>query len=313
MAAIECTDLTKYYGDIRGIEDISFVVEEGEVFGFLGPNGAGKTTTIRTLLGFLQPTDGGGRLLTHDITDETALRRARERVGYLPGDPGLDTDRTAGAFLDHQADLRGDARRAALVDRFGLDESRRIGDLSRGNRQKVALVAAFMHDPDLLLLDEPTSGLDPLLQESFHRLVRERVEAGASVLLSSHVLGEVAALCDRVGVVRDGRLAAVESVDALRSRGGKRVRVRVGEDVSRDDFEIRGVMNLRVGDAVSFTWTGEYDALIDLLDRFTVQDLEVVDAPLEEAFMTFYDGERSDNAGATTRSRPSGPVGGSPQ
>ena len=291
MPAIECRNLTKYYGDVRGIDDVSFTVEDGEVFGFLGPNGAGKTTAIRTLLGFLSPTSGGGALLGHDVTDPVASRRARERIGYLPGDPGLDRDRTAGAFLDHQAALRGESSRAELVDRFGLDESRRIADLSRGNRQKVALVAAFMHDPDLLLLDEPTSGLDPLLQEEFAALVRERVDDGASVLLSSHVLGEVAALCDRVGVLREGHLVAVESVSDLRSRGGKQVRVRVAEEVDRTDFEVRGIMNLRLGETVSFTWTGDYDALIDLLSRYTVLDLDVVDAPLEEAFMTFYDGD----------------------
>jgi len=291
MPAIECRSLTKYYGDVRGIEDVSFTVADGEVFGFLGPNGAGKTTAIRTLLGFLSPTSGGAALLGHDATDPSESRSARERIGYLPGDPGLDEDRTAAAFLDHQAALRGSESRETLVDRFGLDESRRIGELSRGNRQKVALVAAFMHDPDLLLLDEPTSGLDPLLQEEFAALVRERVDDGASVLLSSHVLGEVAALCDRVAVLREGRLAAVETVEDLRSRGGKQVRVRVAEDVAREAFEVRGAMNLRVGETVSFTWTGEYDALIDLLDGFTVRDLEVVDAPLEEAFMTFYDGD----------------------
>ena len=291
MPAIECRNLTKYYGDVRGVEDVSFTVEDGEVFGFLGPNGAGKTTAIRTLLGFLSPTSGGGALLGHDVTDPVASRRARERIGYLPGDPGLDRDRTAKAFLDHQAALRGESSRAELVDRFGLDESRRIADLSRGNRQKVALVAAFMHDPDLLLLDEPTSGLDPLLQEEFAALVRERVDDGASVLLSSHVLGEVAALCDRVGVLREGHLVAVESVSDLRSRGGKQVRVRVAEEVDRTDFEVRGIMNLRLGETVSFTWTGDYDALIDLLSRYTVLDLDVVDAPLEEAFMTFYDGD----------------------
>ena len=291
MPAIECRNLTKYYGDVRGIEDVSFTVEEGEVFGFLGPNGAGKTTAIRTLLGFLSPTSGGATLLGHDATDPTESRRARERIGFLPGDPGLDRDRTAAAFLDHQAALRGASSREEPVDRFGLDESRQIADLSRGNRQKVALVAAFMHDPDLLLLDEPTSGLDPLLQEEFAGLVRERVDDGASVLLSSHVLGEVAALCDRVGVLREGHLVAVESVAALRSRGGKQVRVRVAEAVDRADFERRGIMNLRVGETVSFTWTGEYDALIDLLSGYTVLDLDVVDAPLEAAFMTFYDGD----------------------
>ena len=291
MPAIECRSLTKFYGDVRGVEDVSFTVEDGEVFGFLGPNGAGKTTAIRTLLGFLSPTRGGATLLGHDATDPSASRAARDRIGYLPGDPGLDADRTAAAFLDHQAALRGTGSRESLIDRFGLDESRRIGDLSRGNRQKVALVAAFMHDPELLLLDEPTSGLDPLLQEEFAALVRERVDDGASVLLSSHVLGEVAALCDRVGVLREGRLAAVETVEDLRSRGGKQIRVRVAEDVDREAFEIRGAMNLRIGETVSFTWTGEYDDLIDLLGRFTVRDLEVIDAPLEEAFMTFYDGD----------------------
>lgn len=310
MPAIECRSLTKYYGDVRGIEGVSFAVEDGEVFGFLGPNGAGKTTAIRTLLGFLSPTSGGATLLGHDATDPAASRRARERIGFLPGDPGLDRDRTAGAFLDHQAALRGESSRDRLVDRFGLDESRRIGDLSRGNRQKVALVAAFMHDPDLLLLDEPTSGLDPLLQEEFAALVRERVDDGASVLLSSHVLGEVAALCDRVGVLREGHLVAVESVSDLRSRGGKRVRVRVAEDVARADFERRGVMNLRVGETVSFTWTGEYDALIDLLSKYSVLDLDVVDAPLEEAFMTFYDGDVPGPAGGGDGGRSAGTRGG---
>ncbi|GAA0534312.1 ABC transporter ATP-binding protein [Halorubrum ejinorense] len=310
MPAIECRKLSKYYGDVRGIEDVSFTVERGEVFGFLGPNGAGKTTAIRTLLGFLSPTSGGGTLLDHDVTDPVASRRARERIGFLPGDPGLDRDRTAGAFLDHQAALRGESSRADLVDRFGLDESRRIADLSRGNRQKVALVAAFMHDPDLLLLDEPTSGLDPLLQEEFAALVRERVDDGASVLLSSHVLGEVAALCDRVGVLREGHLVAVESVSELRSRGGKQVRLRVAEDVEHADFERRGIMNLRVGETVSFTWTGEYDALIDLLSGYTVRDLDVVDAPLEEAFMTFYDGDVPGPTGRGGGNRGGGTGGG---
>ncbi|GAB6879128.1 ABC transporter ATP-binding protein [Halorubrum gandharaense] len=297
MPAIECTDLTTYYGDVRGIEDVTLSVDDGEVFGFLGPNGAGKTTTIRTLLGFLSPTSGEARLLGHDVTDEAASVRARERVGYLPADPGLDENRTAGEFLDHQESLRGEARRAELVGRFGLDESRRIGDLSRGNRQKVALVAAFMHDPDLLVLDEPTSGLDPLLQESFNELVRERAAAGTSVFLSSHVLGEVGTLCDRVGVIRNGRLVTVESVEELRERGGKRVRIAVAEDVDRETFQVPGVLNLRLGDRVSFTWAGEYDALIDLLSRFTVIDLDVRDAPLEDVFMEFYDEPEADGGG----------------
>ena len=304
MTAIECDGLTKYYGDVRGIEDLSFAVREGEVFGFLGPNGAGKTTTIRTLLGFLKPTDGDATVLGTSIRDRSALLETRKRIGYLPSDPGMDDDVTARTYLDHLASLRGGARRDELVERFDVPVDRRIGDLSRGNRQKVGVVQAFMHDPDLAVMDEPTSGLDPLLQEEFNRFVREERDRGTTVFFSSHVLSEVRKVCDRVGVIRDGRLAALEEIDDLLSRGGKRVTVRVAEDVEADEFDIDGVSDLRVNDDVRFTFTGKYDDLVALLGWYTVLDLEVEEAPLEDVFMRFYggsgNGERSATGEAST-------------
>ncbi|GAB3414669.1 ABC transporter ATP-binding protein [Haloparvum alkalitolerans] len=317
MAALELEALTKYYGDVRGIENVSLTVEEGEVFGFLGPNGAGKTTTIRTCMGFLSPTGGSVRVLGRDPTDEAEFLEARRRIGYLPSDPGLDPDRTGAAYLDLQADLKGETRRRELVDRFGLPAERRIGDLSRGNRQKVALVSAFMHDPELLVLDEPTAGLDPLLQEEFNALVEEAVADGATAFLSSHVLSEVQTLCDRVGIVRNGRLATVERVDDLLERAGKRVRVavsgagpRAGERTEgrvEDSLErLAGTHDVRVGEGtptpVSFTYTGAYDDLVAWLAERPIANLDVRDAPLEDVFLRFYgepDGEADEESAGT--------------
>jgi len=291
MAAIDCTDLTKTYGDLRAVDDLSLSVETGEVFGFLGPNGAGKTTTIRLLLGLRHPTGGDAEVLGASIHDRAALREARARVGYLPSDPGMDPDVTGNTLLDHLGELKGDSRREELVHRFDAPVTRPIGDLSRGNKQKLGVVQAFMHDPELAVLDEPTTGLDPLLQETFHEFLREERERGTTVFLSSHTLPEVRRSCDRVGVIRQGELVAVEPVEELLARGGKRVTLRVAESVDRADFELPGVTDLRVDDAVRFTFTGEYDRLVDLLDRYEIQDLEIEEAPLEDVFMGFYGGD----------------------
>lgn len=301
MAAIECDGLTKYYGDVRGVEDLSFAVREGEVFGFLGPNGAGKTTTIRTLLGFLAPTEGDATVLGTAIRDRSGLRETRRRVGYLPSDPGMDPGVSGRRFLDHLADLRGGDRRDELVERFDVPVDRRIGDLSRGNRQKLGVVQAFMHDPALAVLDEPTSGLDPLLQETFNEFVREETDRGTTVFFSSHVLSEVRKVCDRAGVIREGRLVALEEIDDLLSRGGKRVRVRVEEDVTREEFDIDGVRDLHVDDEIRFTFTGRYDDLVALLHWYTVLDLDVEEAPLEDVFMRFYDDGATARDGSVDR------------
>ncbi|WP_435179996.1 ABC transporter ATP-binding protein [Halorussus sp. AFM4] len=298
MSAIETSGLTKYYGETRGIEDLSLTVREGEVFGFLGPNGAGKTTTIRTLLGFVEPTGGSATVLGRDVTDEAALIEAKRRVGYLPSNPGFDEDVTGRRLVRYHADLKGDERSDELLEVFDAPVDREIGEYSTGNRQKLALVLAFMHDPDLVVMDEPTSGLDPLMQERLYEFIETERERGTTFFFSSHVLSEVRRVCDRVGIIRDGRLAAMEGVEELLDRSGKQVRVSVAGSLDPGDFRFAGVHDLEVGDGeASFMFTGEYDALLEHLRSYSVRDLEIEEAPLEAVFMKFYDGDAAPTAG----------------
>jgi ABC-2 type transport system ATP-binding protein len=292
MAAIEVSGLTKRYGEVVANEDLTFSVREGEIFGYLGPNGAGKTTTIRTLLGFQSPTEGTATMLGHDILDETELIEAKARVGYLPSSPGLDRDVTGEEYLDLHAALKGDERRGELLELFDPPLSRKIREYSSGNRQMLGIVQAFMHDPDLVVMDEPTAGLDPLKQESFNRFLRAEADAGLTVFLSSHVLGEVRRVCDRVGIIRDGRLAALEDIDDLLERGGKRVRIHTDEPLGGDVLGLDGVVGLeREGREARFTFTGSYTELLGALAAYGVVDLEVEEPPIEDVFMHFY-GER---------------------
>ena len=239
MAAIETDRLSKFYGEHRGVEDLTMAVEPGEVFGFLGPNGAGKTTTIRTLLDLLHPTAGSARLFGLDSRrDSVAIRR---RLGNLPGDFGYGKAATGREAVSLLARLRGVdelGRAEALARRFRADLDRPLGELSRGNRQKVGLILAVFHSPDLLILDEPTSGLDPLMQEEFLALVREERERGCAVFLSSHELDEVERVCDRVGIIRDGTLIAVERVADLLAKTPRRESVEFTEPI--DIHELRG-------------------------------------------------------------------------
>ena len=242
MAAIETDGLTKFYGDARGIEDVTLSVEEGEAFGFLGPNGAGKTTTIRTLLDLLHPSGGSARIFGLDSRRDSVAIRAR--LGNLPGDFGYGrraSGREALGLLARLRGLEGIGRAEELARRFHADLDRPLGELSRGNRQKVGLILALFHSPELLILDEPTSGLDPLMQEEFLALVREERERGRTVFVSSHELDEVERVCDRVGIIRDGRLIAVEGVAELLDRATERRRVEVefAEPVELED--VRGL------------------------------------------------------------------------
>ncbi len=230
MPTIETERLTKFYGSHRGIEEISIAVEPGEIFGFLGPNGAGKTTTIRTLLDLLHPTSGSARIFGLDSRrDSVAIRR---RVGNLPGDFGYGKHATGREAVSLLAQLRGVSglgRAVALAERFHADLERPLGQLSRGNRQKIGLILAVFHRPELLILDEPTSGLDPLMQEEFLALVREERERGCAVFLSSHELDEVQRVCDRVGIIRNGRLVAVERVSDLLEKTPRRVSIQLAD------------------------------------------------------------------------------------
>jgi beta-exotoxin I transport system ATP-binding protein len=290
-ATIETRALTKSYGSARGIVDISLQVEQGEVFGFLGPNGAGKTTTIRTLLDLQRPTTGEARLFGLDSRRDSVAIRAR--LGNLSGDFDFDPRVTGHELIGYAAALRGVHRLGsaeALARRFEADLSRPLGHLSRGNKQKIGLINAFFHEPELLILDEPTSGFDPLMQEEFLELVGEQREQGRTVFLSSHDLGEVQRVCDRVGVVREGRLIAVERVNDLIARGYRHVRIEFAERVAPSEFsELPGVHDVVAdGTALSFTASGDLDAVVKQSARHRVVDMEVGHPSLEEIFVAMY-------------------------
>jgi ABC-2 type transport system ATP-binding protein len=304
VAAIETKGLTKYYGAVRGIEEVTMTVERGEVFGFLGPNGAGKTTTIRTLLDLLHPTRGSARLFGLDSRRDSVAVRAR--LGNLPGDFGYGRDASGREALALLARLRGvrDLGRAErLAERFRAELDRPLGQLSRGNRQKVGLILAAFHRPELLILDEPTSGLDPLMQEQFLALVREERERGCAVFLSSHELDEVERVCDRVGIIRGGRLIAVERIGELLGRAQRRVSVEFDE---RPDAAwlsgVPGVADLELdGDRVRFHLGGDPDPLLKALAAHPVVEIEIAHPTLEEVFLTYYE-EEGGNAGGGARS-----------
>ena len=288
---IHAEHLTKSYGKRRGVIDLTFSVSPGEVFGYLGPNGAGKTTTIRTLLDFIRPTEGRATVLGLDSHRESV--EIHGRVGYLPGEFSLYDHLTGGEYLTYLANLRGGVpaeRISALAERLDLDLSVRIKTLSHGNRQKVGLIQAFMHRPELLILDEPTSGLDPLIQQVFYGLLAETRADGRTVFLSSHVMPEVERVCDRVGIIREGRLVAVEDIGDLRAKEIRTLEVHFDEPVTADEF--RGVQGVRevqpVGDALRITIAGGMDAVVKRVARYTIVDLKSHEPTLEEIFLTFY-------------------------
>jgi ABC-2 type transport system ATP-binding protein len=294
-AVIELDQLTKRYGSARGIEELTLRVERGEVFGFLGPNGAGKTTTIRTLLDLLHPTAGSARVFGLDSRREREAIHAR--LGNLPGDFAYDPKLSGRALLTFLAELRGVrglGRAEALAERFQADLDRPLGELSRGNRQKIGLVQAAFHDPELLVLDEPTSGLDPLMQEAFLDFVRDERRRGRTVFLSSHDLDEVERVCDRVGIIRDGRLAAVESVEEVTGRAYRHVTLEFAERVDPDEFgRLPGVIDLEPeGRRIAFKATGDLDPVIKAAARHTLTDIELVRPTLEEVFLTYYGAAR---------------------
>jgi beta-exotoxin I transport system ATP-binding protein len=294
VAAIETEQLTKFYGRHRGIEGVTMTVREGEVFGFLGPNGAGKTTTIRTLLDLLHPSAGSARILGLDSRRDSVAIRAR--LGNLPGDFGFGKHTSGREALTLLARLRGVRRleRAEeLAARLRADLARPLGQLSRGNRQKVALILALFHRPELLIFDEPTSGLDPLMQEEFLALVGEERERGCTVFLSSHELDEVERVCDRVGIIREGRLIAVERVADLVGRTQRRVSVEFADAVDTGELlACPGVSALQAdGGRVTFRVAGDPDPVLKALARHRVLDLEFAHPTLEEVFLTYYEGD----------------------
>ncbi|MDM4720178.1 ABC transporter ATP-binding protein [Micromonospora sp. WMMA1363] len=299
--AIHTEDLVKTYGRNRGLAGLDLRVEPGEVYGFLGPNGAGKSTTIRLLLDLIRPTSGRIRVLGADPRrDGVALRR---RIGYLAGDFVTDGRQTARELLTYLGNLRGglpQARVDELASRLDLDLNRRIKGLSKGNRQKVGIVQAFMHDPELLVLDEPTSGLDPFLQQEFVTMVREARAAGRTVFMSSHVMSEVQQTADRIGIIRDGRLVTVARVEELRERAVRRVEIHFGDPVTEAEFAaLPGVSEVSVaGTTLRCRLDGRADALVKAAAGHTVVGLLSEEPDLEELFFGYYAREEASSAAA---------------
>jgi ABC-2 type transport system ATP-binding protein len=310
MTAIATNGLTKAYGHgrlpirppghgastlVRALEDLSIEVAEGEIFGFLGPNGAGKSTTIRLLLGFLHPTAGSASVLGLDVVrDSVEIRR---RIGYLPGGIALYDSLTGERLLDYLADLTGrpPVRRAELCDRLELSSAtlrRLVRDYSRGMRQKIGIVQALQHDPELAILDEPTEGLDPLMQRAFYSILDELKAAGRTIFFSSHVLSEVERVCDRVAIVRRGRLVALEDVDALLARRKRNVEMRVAGPPPVLDG-VAGVSNVVVAPdgRITCQLEGEVGPFLTAIRNARVVDLTIEPAHLEEAFLELYHDE----------------------
>jgi ABC-2 type transport system ATP-binding protein len=294
---IQTERLTKSYGAHRGIVDVDLEVKEGEVFGFLGPNGAGKTTTIRVLLDLIRPTSGRALVFGVPSTDDPV--GIHRRIGYLPGEFGLYDKLTGGETIEYFANLRGNVDPAyvrTLVERLDLDPSRRFREYSKGNKQKVGLVVALQHRPELLILDEPTSGLDPLMQQVFFDLVREARGEGRTVFLSSHVISEVDRTCDRVAIIREGRLVRVGALDALRDLNHHDVVLRFATAVPTAAFEaLPGVSRLVAEDGtVRMRVTGAIGPVIREASRHELLDVESHEPSLEETFLAAYGKEAVD-------------------
>jgi ABC-2 type transport system ATP-binding protein len=290
-AIIQIEKLTKSYGVHRGVIDIDLDVNEGEAFGFLGPNGAGKTTTIRTLLDHIRPTSGRALVFGIETTvDPVAIHR---RVGYLPGEFSLYDKLTGGQTIEYFANLRGGvdaAYQAALVERLDIDPSRKFKELSKGNKQKIGLVVALQHRPDLLILDEPTSGLDPLVQQTFYEVIREAKAEGRTIFLSSHILSEVEKTCDRVAIIRDGRLAKVDRVEALRDLAHHQVELRFPGDVPVAAFDgLPGVSDVTVEDGVlRLRVAGSITPVVRAAAQYEILDFVSREPSLEETFLAQY-------------------------
>ena len=290
MEAIRTKNLTKYYGKARGIVELNLTVEKGECFGFIGPNGAGKSTTIRTLLGLISPTDGDAWIFGKDIQKER--EEILPNVGYLPSEAVFYPGMQVKDVLKFSADLRKkDCTEEAkkLCDRLQLDRNRKVDELSFGNRKKVAIVCALQSNPELLILDEPTGGLDPLMQREFFEIIREKNRQGTTVFLSSHILSEIQRNCTRAAIIREGKIIACDSVEALSKTNAKRVSLQGTIDVSGLD----GIRDMRKeGDSVSFLYGGGIQELLQKLTEGNITDLSVSEPDLEEIFMHYYEKRR---------------------
>lgn len=294
-AVLETVGLTKFYGKSRGVIDLNLELAEGEIFGFIGPNGAGKTTTIRCLLNFIFPTRGKARIFGKDVVEGS--KEIKANVGYLPGEVAYYGDARVRDLLSYSSSFYGrDCMRRGkeLADILELDLDRRVETLSLGNRKKVGVVQALMHEPRLLILDEPTSGLDPLMQKRFYDLLLEENKKGVTVFFSSHVLSEVQKLCHRVAILKEGRLLRIEKIEDLRNRQLMKVTAGFADAPAGAALvgSLQGVVGLEQdGDTLHFTFSGNVDSLIKALSQVHVTALSLEEPTLEEIFMHYYEKE----------------------
>lgn len=289
MNIIEINQLTKFYGEIKGIENVSFNVKEGEIFGFIGPNGAGKSTTIRTLLGLIFPTSGSAKLFGKDCIEFGS--EIRSEIGYLPSEVFYYEKMKVKELLKYSASFyKKDCTKRIheLSEIMELNLNRRIEDLSYGNKKKVGIVQGLLHEPKLIMLDEPTSGLDPLMQQKFFDIISEENKKGATVFFSSHILSEVQHLCNRVAIIKDGHVIKVEDIKILREDNYKKVIVK-GDSLNSDLYSFEGVSQLtNLDHSISFFYKGDVNFLIETVGKQKVQDILIEDPSLEEIFMHYY-------------------------
>jgi ABC-2 type transport system ATP-binding protein len=295
---IELTNLTKNYGKSRGVKNISLNVSEGTVFGFLGPNGAGKSTTINMLVNFIRPTSGHIKIFGND-TRRHGLE-IRDDIGFLSSDMALDGGLTGWQQLEYFGNLRKNFDKQyikELAKRLDCNLNRKIKTLSRGNRQKVALITALMHKPKLLLLDEPTSGLDPLIQAEFNKIILEHKAAGRTTFISSHVLSEIQELCDQVAFIRQGEIIANKTLNELAESSPKQVRIITSDKSLVSRFKkLEGMDGVRIqGKRISFHYTGHTDTLIKILAKHTIEDIAIEESDLETTFMQYYEDDNGAN------------------
>jgi ABC-2 type transport system ATP-binding protein len=293
MNVIEIKNLTKMYGKARGIENVSFDVKEGEIFGFIGPNGAGKSTTIRTLLSLIYPTSGSATIFGKDII--TASPEIKKYIGYLPSEVFYYDNMKVMDLLKYSASFyKKDCtkRIKELADIMELDLTKKIDDLSLGNKKKVGIVQGLLHEPKLIILDEPTSGLDPLMQQKFFELLEKENKKGATILFSSHILSEVQRLCDRVAIIKDGRIVTVEKISTLKENTYKKFKIETNSVIIKDLFNIEGVNQLEQdGGSVSFLFRGNINSIMKKIAEIEIANLWVEEPDLEEIFMHYYEKE----------------------
>lgn len=289
---IEITDLSKFYGKIRGIEKVSLQISEGEIFGFIGPNGAGKSTTIRILLNLIFPTSGSAKIMGMDVIRKT--KKIKELVGYVPSDANAYGYMNVLEFLQYCQrfyHMNNNGQRInELSSWFELDLKRKISDLSMGNRKKVAIVQSLLHQPRLLILDEPTTGLDPLMQAKFFEMLRLENQRGMTIFFSSHILNEVQMLCKRVAIIKEGKIIQLEDIENLRKKQLKKVIIGFADNESSENIMMAGIVDLtkHPGNRISFMYSGEIHELITFLSGKTLTDLTIEEPSLEEIFMHYY-------------------------